>query len=99
MADDFTYDDYLALMERAQEGHAGDEQTFACSVDPDDHLHIRRLGDVGEGAEGRVGLLVHSHEEQATVLFSPSVARIIASELLNLADELDDNAPLLFFGD
>lgn len=87
---------YQALMAKVHGGEMGPEVVFLCDAQRDDHLHVRRIGNKGIGLEGRVGVSSHSAYGVATLFFASAEARALAAVLLNLADELDGDTPLLF---
>lgn len=90
-----TPDEYAELVFRANldGGSSETDVVFACDVKPQDHLHFTRLGAVGSKLGGRIGMQTHGG---VIVLFSAGEARKVAASIMNLADELDGTAPLVF---
>lgn len=88
---------YDAMMDKFEAGVTGQEVVFPCDVDHEDHLHVLRIGDLGDGLAGRVGVLAHAGGSDSVRIFiAASEARVLAATLLTVADELDGEAPLLW---
>lgn len=89
---------YMRLVQRVNNGAKGEDFEFPCNADARDHLHVTRLGDVGDRDEGRVGFLCHNLDGSVTtVILSAAEARTAAATILNIADELDSLHPLSSF--
>lgn len=106
--DDYSMNEaaWRSLVAQASRGFIGADEGFACNVSPTEHLHLRRIGVPGSGLSARVQIATHGsaddHEDPAGALmlyFAAPEARQIAARLLNLADEIDGQAPLLFFAE
>lgn len=96
--DDFTLtpEQKAALVEDAGgRGALADHGSVPCSAVPADHAHVMRVGR-REQAHTRVRLSMCLGGGNGSIFLHPAVARLLAAQLLNAADEADGKSPLMF---